>query len=84
MDIDVFLDTTMNVGTIIYSHFSEDHDRKFLIRLGRLRLSQFSLQTGRIPLVMMGSRGYLRKEVQNQDGKWIEVEHRLTDPRWGS
>ena len=83
LDIEVFVDTTMNVGhEFIYSHFSADDGRKILDSMKSIKAFPIFITNMSDSLVMMGSHnfvGYLTREVKDQNGKWIEVEHRMTD-----
>jgi len=83
MNIDVRVDTSMNGGhDIIYSHFSEDNEREIIDSTKSIKAFTVFIANMSDSLVMMGSHnfvGYLTREVLGIDGKWIEVEHRLTD-----
>jgi hypothetical protein len=82
MKIDVHVDTTMNVGhDIVYSHFSEGNETEIVDSTKSVKAFTVFITNLSDSLVMMGSHnfvGYLTREVQDRDGNWNEVEHRLT------
>jgi hypothetical protein len=83
MKIDVLVDTAMSVGhDIIYSHFSENNEGEIIDSTKSIKAFTVFITNMSDSLVMMGSHnfvGYLTREVQDKDGNWIEIEHRLTD-----
>lgn len=81
--IDVFVDTTMNVGyEIIYSHLAEDGEMEIVDSTKSIKAFAMFITNTSDSLVMLGTHNFVRcvtREVLDQDGNWIEVERRLTD-----
>jgi hypothetical protein len=83
MKINILVDTAMNVGhEIIYSHFSDNGEREIIDSAKSMKAFTIFITNMSDSLVLIGSHnfvGYLTREVQDKDGNWIEIEHRLTD-----
>jgi hypothetical protein len=82
LNIMVFVDTTMHSGyEISYTHFSEE--RQMDIPDSTKSIKSFVLFITNLSdsLVFLGTHnfvGYVTREVQDQNGNWIEVEQRFT------
>ena len=83
LQIEVFVDTAVNVGhDIRYSHFSDGDESETLDSTRSIKSFNVLITNMSDSLVMMGTHnfvGYLTREVKDKDGNWIELEHRLTD-----
>jgi hypothetical protein len=82
MKIDIVVDTTLNAGhDVIYSHFADDNESEIIDSTKSIKAYTIFITNLSDSLVMLGSHnfvGYLTREVQDKDGSWNEVDHRLT------
>src|SRR5690349_6984050 len=82
MDMEIFVDTTMNVGhEIRYSHL-EDIQEAGVDSTSCIKAFAIFITNRSDSLVMLGTHNfvrYLTREVQDHNGNWVEVEHHQTD-----
>ena len=83
MELEIFVDTTMNLGyDIRYSHFSADIQEAVVDSTSSIKAFAIFITNRSDSLVMLGTHNfvrYLTREVQDQNGNWVEVEHHQTD-----